>query len=97
MAIAEQAQAILDLKTLDLPPAPRVLSVAVEPKVDADGDDALRVYVIIPDDTKESELRGENMLQLKGAILRRLVEEGIDLFPYVYLRTVSERREELDG
>ena len=96
MPIVEQAQAILDLKSLELPPAPRVLSIAVEPTVDTDGENALRVYVVTPDDTQESELRGGNVMQLKRAIHQRLIDEGIELFPYVFLRTESERREELE-
>jgi len=96
MSIDERAQAVLDLKTLELPAVPRVLSIEVEPDVGTDGEDALRVYVIMPDDTTDESLLGGNVLQIKRAIHRRLIEEGIDLFPIVYLRTESERREDLE-
>ncbi|MBW3541908.1 MAG: hypothetical protein KY476_16690 [Planctomycetes bacterium] len=95
MTVAKKAQKLLDPRKLDLPPAPRVVAIEVEDYVDWAGDDALRIYVTIPDDTRDEELTGENGLQLKDAIYDRLLAHGIELFPYVRLRTESERREEL--
>jgi hypothetical protein len=95
MTIAKEAGKLLDPKCLDLPTSPRVLGIEVENAIDASGDEALRIYVTIADGTRDKELTGEHILKLKGAIHDRLLAHGIDLFPYVFLRTESQRREEL--
>lgn len=95
MTVSKQAARLLAPKGLDLPSAPRVLGIEVEDTVDSSGEDALRVYVIIADGTRDKELTGENMLKLKGAIHDKLLAHGIHLFPYVFLRTESQRRDEL--
>lgn len=90
MTVADQARAILDLRGLPLPPRPKVLQIAVEDYVDASGDDALRVDVLIDDNATLEDIRSGGVRQLKRAISDRLRSEGIELFPYIFLAKPSE-------
>jgi hypothetical protein len=95
MTTAKKAGKLLDPKTLNLPSSPKVVRIEVEDYVDSGGDDALRVYVIIRDGTRDEELTGESGLQMKRAIRERLQQHDVPLFPYVMYRTESQRRDEL--
>jgi hypothetical protein len=95
MTIAQKAGKLLNPKTLDLPSRPEVVGIEVEDYVDSAGEEALRVYVIIRDGTRDEELSGESGLQMKRAIRERLQQRGVPLFPYVQYRTESQRRDEL--
>lgn len=97
MSLDEEARIALDPTQLDLPPSPRVLAIDVEVEEDSSGEEALSVYVVLPNDVEDDSLIGENVLHLKRAIRNSLVLHGISLFPYVHLRTENERREELAG
>lgn len=94
MTVAAQAQKALDMKKLNLPPKPAVVAIEVEDYVDWTGEDALRVYVILKDDTPDEELTGDAMIQLKSAIRERLRSHGIKQFAYVRLFSESVRRPE---
>ena len=94
MPVAENMRDALDLTRLELPASPKVVAIEVEDYVDWSGDDALRVYVILSDDTDEFRLTGDEVLQLKSAIRYSLRSHGIELFPYVRLVKESERRAE---
>lgn len=92
MAVAEKARRVLDLKTLSLPPRPQVLEIAVEDYVDSTGDDALRVDVVLGEDTTDEEL-GEETFRMKWVIQDRLQEEGIEEFAYIFVAKPSELAE----
>jgi|SRR4051812_24099980 len=92
MTVANKAQELLDPHALPLPLRPHVLQINVEDYVDASGDDALRVNVLIGDDTKDEEL-GEATFQIRLAIHDRLRQEGIELWPYVFFAMPSELAE----
>ena len=68
MAVAEKARRVFDLKTLSLPPKPRVLQITVEDYVASTGDDALRVDVVLDEATahldSESEVAVQQALDL---------------------------------
>lgn len=95
MTMAKKAGKLLNPKSLDLPSRPKVVGIDVEDYVDSAGEEALRVYVIIRDGTRDEELTGESGLQMKRAIRERLQQHGIPLFPYVLYQTESQRRDEL--
>lgn len=95
MTIVEKARKVLDLKKLELPKSPRIVGLEVENYVDWAGDDSLRVYLIISDDATDEEIVGTGLRQFTRSIHERLLAAGIERFPYVRLRTETERREEL--
>ena len=95
MSLDDKARSALEPAKLDLPASPRVLAIDVEVAEDSSGDEALSVYVILPNDVADDSLTGDNVLHLKRAIRSSLTQHGIDLFPYIHLRTENERKEEL--
>jgi hypothetical protein len=74
-----------------LPPAPKIVGIEVEEHVDWTGDDALRVTAILDEDVDVENVSGRGVSDLKLAIHDRLLERGIQLFPYVHLVKQSER------
>jgi hypothetical protein len=92
MPVDKKVRNALRLKNLDLPPGPRVLAVEVEDYVNWEGEDALRVWVTIAEDTTDEELLdGRSGLRLTGAIHDSLLKHGVTLFPYIRVRKPSER------
>lgn len=90
MAVDLQTKKALDLKTLKLPPYPEVLSIQAEDYTDSDGDEALRITVVLAEDTDLDKVTGENVRALKSAIRDSLIGEGISRFPYVFLEIKGE-------
>jgi len=97
MSLDDKARSALEPAKLDLPASPRVLAIEVEIAEDTSGEEALSVYVILPNDVADDSLTGDNVLHLKRAIRSSLTKHGIGLFPYIHLRTQNERKEELAG
>jgi hypothetical protein len=92
MPVDTKVRAALRLKNLALPPKPRVLAIEAEDYVDWTGDEALRIWVVIDENTTDEELlNGEAGLQLKRAIHDSLLAKGITLFPYMRVVKPSER------
>jgi hypothetical protein len=92
MAVDAKTRAALRRKNLKLPPKPRVLAIEAEDYVDWTGDEALRILVVIDENTTDEELRnGKAILQLKRTIHDSLLNQGITLFPYIFLSKPSER------
>jgi hypothetical protein len=92
MPVDTNTRAALQRKNLDLPAKPRVLAIEAEDYVDWTGEAALRVWVVIDEDTTDEELRnGKAIIQLKNAIHDSLLKKGITLYPYVFLTKPSER------
>jgi hypothetical protein len=90
MSVDARAMAALDLKTLTLPPYPKVERVEVEDYVDSDGEPALRVLVVIDEATDIDKNLGREVGQLKDAIRDSLQSHGISLFAYIFLAKPSE-------
>ena len=97
MTVVEQARIILDLKKLKLPEKPHVEALEVEDYWDAEGKDALRVEVIISEDTKDKDLTGEAVIDIKGAIRDSLRAQGIQEFAYIFFAKPSELESVDDG
>jgi hypothetical protein len=92
MSVDTKAQAVLGLNALPAPPGVRVLSVQAEDHTDWEGQPALRVNVVIDDDTDVVK-HALALADFKRAIHRRLREHGITLFPYIFLAKPSELAE----
>jgi hypothetical protein len=92
MAIDQMTQDALGMEHLKelLPQEPRVVRVTPEDYVDADGDDALRVTVVLADGTTDEQITGENVWAIKLAIRDSLRAKGIRLFPYIFLVTEQD-------
>jgi hypothetical protein len=83
-----------DLKS-ELPVNPRIVDIRVEDYVDTDGEDALRVTVILDEGVQVENVKAEDTIALKSAIRQRIREQGVDLWPYIRLAKQSEL-DELD-
>jgi hypothetical protein len=79
-----------------LPRNPKVVDIRVEDYVDSDGEDALRVMVVIDEDVDIEKVTGQEVGDLKSAIRSRIRELGVDLWAYIQLAKPSELEEEDD-
>jgi hypothetical protein len=102
MAVDQTIQKVQDaLKLSDLksklPRNPKVVDIRVEDYVDTDGEDALRVTVIIDENVKVERFKGEDIIALKSAIRNRIRELGVEKWPYIEIAKQSELDEENEG
>jgi hypothetical protein len=101
MPVDQKVRAAVDLdelrKELAFPPEFKVVELRVEDYVTYDGDDALRINVILADETNEDQLDGQTVMDLRRAIQDRLAAIGVHLFPFIYLRKVTEPTDEAEG
>jgi hypothetical protein len=81
------------LKT-KLPKNPRVVDIRVEEYVDTSGEDALRVTVVLDERVDIENFRGEDISALKSAIRTQVREQGVELWPYVWVAKQSELDED---
>lgn len=96
MTIVEAAYEALENAKESLPRPPRIQRLMVEDEIDMEGRDALRVTVVMPDDTRDDEIAGGHTLDLNWAIYQALQAKGINLFPYVFYATERELAEEAE-
>ncbi len=82
-----------DLKP-KLPRNPRVVDIRVEDYVDTDGEDALRVTVILDERVNPAKVGGQDVSDLKRAIRDRIRGLGVELWPYIQIVKQSELDEE---
>lgn len=80
----------LKLEKLDLPDFPVIEAIDVQEIVDSTGVDSLEVWVILSDATKDEEITGEAVVQIKTAISQSLIESGVTLFAYINFAKRSE-------
>jgi hypothetical protein len=78
-----------DLKS-KLPSNPRVVDIGVEDYVDTDGEDALRITVVLDEGVEVEKLRAEDTIALKSAIRQRIREQGVEMWSYIWLAKQSE-------
>lgn len=95
--ITDDARRILTLQAVQRLSTIPVVGVEVEEEFGTDGEDALRVWIIIPDETPDESLTGRAVIDLKFGIRQLLIQNGIELFPYASFRTVTERKEDLEN
>lgn len=96
MAVDEQTQKALDLKTLDLPPFPTVDRIEWEEYEDSTGEDSLRLLVVFGANTDVEKITGQQVGNLKRAIHDSLIAHGITKFPYIFVATPEELAEPID-
>jgi hypothetical protein len=70
-----------------------VEAIHVEDYVDWTGDPALRVQVILPEETEVEKISGDEVSELRSAIHESLRSRGVTLWPYVFFAKRSELTE----
>jgi hypothetical protein len=90
ISVDQKIREALRLETLKLPPNPKVVEVRVEDYVDTSGEDALRVTVILDEQVDVEKVTGREVINLKTAIRDRVREQGVELWPYIWLAKQSE-------
>jgi hypothetical protein len=80
-------RSLLDPKRLALPPYPRVTEIRHQIDVDALGQDAARVYVILADEDSS----WEDAKPIYDAIWTAFEQAAIDRRPYIQFRTRTEQ------
>jgi hypothetical protein len=75
---------------------PRVVDIRVEDYVDTDGEDALRVTVILDERVNPAKVSGQDVTDLKRAIRDRIRGLGVELWPYIQLVKQSELDEDVE-
>ncbi len=97
MSITQQVREALSLdelqKRLPMPQELGAVSVEVEEYVDHDGEDALRVWIVLRDDVDEDKFPYDDVLKLKWGIRQRLRELGETRFPYTHFHKQSDPRQ----
>lgn len=96
MAVDEQTQKALDLKTLQLPDLPTIERIECEEHEDSTGDESLRLLVVFAKNTDVEKITGQQAGDLKRAIRESLTAHGITKFPYTFVTTVDELAEDND-
>jgi hypothetical protein len=92
MPVDAKTRAALKLKNLKLPPKPRVRTIEAEDYVNWEGEEALKIWVVINKNTTNEELQnGKALLQITRAIHDALLAKGITLFPYISFTKPSKR------
>jgi hypothetical protein len=77
-----------------LPRNPKVVDIQVEDYVDTDGEDALRVTVVIDEDVEVEKVDGDDVTALRRTIHDRILGLGVELWPYVHFAKPSELEED---
>lgn len=78
------------LEKLNLPTCPKVQYIITEPTAGTDGEDAIKVVVVVDQEVKDEHLNGENVLKIKREIRKSFTDKGIELFPYISFTTQDE-------
>ena len=93
MAVDEKTIEALDLTKLSLPPSPPVSRIEVEDYEDSLGEPALRLLVVVRENTDMTKVSGEQIGEVKAAIRENLAAHGISRFPYIFIATEEELAE----
>ncbi len=94
MAVDQNVIEALRLDLLTLPPSLDVQEVRVEEHTNADGEDSLRVLVVIGENVDAATVPGADVGDLKRSIRESLRQRGVTLFPYTFLAKPSELAED---
>jgi hypothetical protein len=101
MAIDQMIQKVQDALKLGklkskLPPNPKVVDICVEDYVDSDGEDALRVTIVIDEDVDVEKVSGQDLSDLVDAIRSRIRELDVERWAYIGFAKPSELEEDED-
>lgn len=88
---AERIDEALRLETLDLPKKPRIVGLEWTYYEDTQGEDSLKVTVVLDDATTDRDIETAPIVEIKRAIMDSLHQQGIELFPYFFFDRPSER------
>jgi len=88
----DEIQRLISLEALDLPGGVDVERIDVEPYVDSDGEDALRILIVLNDQTDLPLPKGWSP-EVKDRIHQTLLRGGCHLFPYTHYALESELQE----
>lgn len=91
MPVAQSTLDAVDLNELKLPASLAVCNIEVEEYYDFDGDEALRVNVIIDESVDVENFNGREIGDLHQAIGDSLRAHGVTVFPYIFIFKESER------
>lgn len=70
-----------------LPKTPKVIDIRLDPHIDSLGDNSLRVYVLLDENTSDQERTWERLESIERLIRDRVESSGLPLFPYIrYLK-----------
>lgn len=93
MDLNERIDEALRLDRLNLPPKPRVVRLEWEPYEDWDGEESLKVWVILDDATTDEEILKGPIREIKDEIIGSLRQQQVQLFPYIFFAGESEYQE----
>lgn len=79
-----------------LPRNPKILDIRVEDYVNTDGEDALRVTVIIDEDVDVENTKGQDLSDLMNAIRGRIRELGVERWAYIWFAKPSELNQDVN-
>jgi hypothetical protein len=94
MTVDQKIREALRIKELKRPRNPRVVDVRIEDYVDTSGEDALRVLVVLDEKVRVEKITGREVIDLKMAIRDWIREQGVKLWPYIFLAKQSELDED---
>lgn len=95
MAVDQMIQKVQDALKVSkmrskLPRQPKVVDIRVEDYVDTDGEDALRVRVILDESVDVEKVDGDDIMAVKRTIHDRIRGLGVELWPYIRMAKQSE-------
>jgi hypothetical protein len=101
MAVDQIVQKVQDALKLGkvkskLPRNPKVVDIRVEDYVDSDGEDALRVTIVIDEDVDVEKVSGHDLSDLVNAVRSRIRELDVERWPYIGFAKPSELVEDDD-
>jgi hypothetical protein len=96
MSVDEQVREALDVQELLLPSSLTNIRLEPEDYTDSEGEEALRILVVLDESTDVEKLTGETIGQLKSTIRESLRAHGVTKFPYIFLAKPSELAEASD-
>jgi hypothetical protein len=101
MAVDQMIQKVQDALKLSkmrfrLPKNPKILDIRVEDYVDTDGEDALRVTVVIDEDVDVEKTSARDIADVMNAIRGRIRELGVERWAYIWFAKPSELQEDDD-
>jgi hypothetical protein len=93
MVVDERVTNALDLKGIILPESVPIVRLWAEDYSDWEGNDALMVHAILPEDLEVERVKGRDFSLAKAAIRDSLRAQGVSVFPYITMYKASEADE----
>jgi hypothetical protein len=94
MVVDERVEMALDLGKLQLPDGLPIVRLWAEDYTDWQGEDALMVHAILPEELEVEKVAGRDVILTKSAIRDSLRAAGVTVFPYITMYKQSEADED---